>query len=155
MIDEVIVIQNKPLQARISRDDMLMRIALIVAERSTCNRLHVGAVIAMYGRIVSTGYGGAPSGLPHCSPETCNVNEPCTRTIHAEANAVAWAARNGVAVLNGTLYTTHSPCIDCAKLLINAGIKRVVYDQEYRKTEPLLLLKSVGITVEQWRGQKQ
>ena len=135
---------------RITRDEMLMEIARIVARRSTCNRAQVGAVVAQDGRIVSTGYAGAPSGLPHCSPETCNTNAPCTRTVHAEAGAISYAARSGIRLEGATLYCTHCPCIDCAKLIINTGIKRVIYDQAYRKTEGLELLRTVGIVVEQW-----
>lgn len=135
---------------RITRDEMLMEIARIVARRSTCNRAQVGAVVAQDGRIVSTGYAGAPSGLPHCSPETCNTSAPCTRTVHAEAGAISYAARSGIRLEGATLYCTHCPCIDCAKLIINTGIKRVIYDQAYRKTEGLELLRTVGIVVEQW-----
>jgi len=135
---------------RITRDEMLMEIARIVARRSTCNRAQVGAVVAQDGRIVSTGYAGAPSGLPHCSPETCNTSAPCTRTVHAEAGAISYAARSGIRLEGATLYCTHCPCIDCAKLIINTGIKRIIYDQAYRKTEGLELLRTVGIVVEQW-----
>lgn len=135
---------------RITRDEMLMEIARIVARRSTCNRAQVGAVVAQDGRIVSTGYAGAPSGLPHCSPETCNTSAPCTRTVHAEAGAISYAARSGIRLEGATLYCTHCPCIDCAKLIINTGIKRVIYGQAYRKTEGLELLRTVGIIVEQW-----
>jgi len=135
---------------RISRDDMLMEIALIMARRSTCNRLQVGAVVAQAGRIVSTGYAGAPAGLPHCSSETCNVSTPCTRTVHAEAGAISYAARAGISLEGSSLYCTHCPCLDCAKLIINTGIKRVLYDQAYRKTEGLELLQSAGIEVGQW-----
>ena len=142
---------STPEPGRISRDEMLMRVAMLVALRGTCNRLQVGAVIAIDGRIISTGYVGAPAGMPHCSPETCNVSSPCTRTMHAEANAIAWAARKGLPTEGATLYATHSPCHDvCAKLIINAGIKRVVYGTEYRKTEGIELLRSVGIVVEHW-----
>ena len=135
---------------RISRDDMLMQIAIITSHRSTCNRLQVGAVVAQDGRIVSMGYAGAPAGQPHCSPETCNTSVPCTRTVHAEAGAIAYAARAGISLDNGSLYCTHCPCLDCAKLIINTGIKRVLYDKAYRKTEGLELLQSVGIIVERW-----
>lgn len=135
---------------RITRDEMLMEIAKVVSRRSTCNRAQVGAVIAQDGRIVSTGYAGAPSGLPHCGPETCDTSTPCTRTVHAEAGAISYAARSGIRLEGATLYCTHCPCIDCAKLIINVGIKRVIYDQAYRKTEGLELLRTVGISVEQW-----
>lgn len=135
---------------RISRDQMLMDIVQIVARRSTCNRAQVGAVIAQDGRIVSMGYAGAPSGLPHCSPDICNVDSPCYRTVHAEAGAISYAARKGIKLEGSTLYCTHCPCVDCAKLIINTGIKRVVYGKAYRKKEGLNLLREVGISVEQW-----
>lgn len=130
---------------RISRDQMLINMAFLVARRSTCARGQVGAVIADEGRIVSTGYGGAPAKLPHCSSAVCDLSQPCTRTIHAEANAIAWAARSAIAIEGCTLYCTHSPCLDCAKLIINSGIKRVVYGQAYRKADGTNLLESVGI----------
>ena len=133
---------------RISRDRLLMDVALLFKARATCLRRKVGAVLARDGRILSTGYGGAPAGVDHCTPETCSPDKPCLRTIHAEANAVAWAARSGIATEPSTLYTTASPCIECAKLLINAGIQRVVYDEEYRDTAPILLLEGLGIRCE-------
>lgn len=136
---------------RISRDDMLMQIAQVVAKRGTCNRLQVGAVIALDGRIISTGYAGAPAGLPHCSPETCNVDNPCTRTVHAEAGAIAYAARSGIKVQGATLYCTHCPCIDCSKLIINSGILNVYYATPYRKTEGLELLISAGVGAYHWQ----
>lgn len=135
---------------RISRDELLMEMAWTASKRSTCNRAHVGAVIAHDGRVISMGYAGAPAGLPHCTHENCNESAPCTRTVHAEASAIAYAARSGVAVEGATLYCTHCPCLDCAKIIINAGIKRVVYETPYRKTEGRDLLISAGLCVEQF-----
>lgn len=126
---------------------MLMSIAEVVALRSTCNRLQVGAVIAHRGRIISTGYAGAPSGLPHCSPDVCNTEFPCTRTVHAEAGSIAYAARAGISVDGASLYCTHAPCIDCSKLIINSGIRSVYYKTPYRKTEGIELLAKAGILV--------
>ncbi len=136
---------------RISRDEMLMGIALVVKQRSTCLRRQVGAVLASEGRVISIGYNGAPSHVPHCTPAKCNQDTPCIDTIHAEANAIAFAARSGISTSGATLYTTASPCRECAKLLINAGIVAVAYDEEYRDTSPIQLLGSVGITVYQCR----
>lgn len=131
---------------RITRDEMLMAIAQIAAKRSTCERAKVGAVIARSGRVISTGYAGAPSGVDHCIRDhNCFDDQPCTRTIHAEANAIAFAARHGVSSDGASLYCTLSPCIDCAKLIINSGIKEVFYGEAYRKTEGVDLLESVGI----------
>jgi dCMP deaminase len=96
------------------------------------------------------GYNGAPSGMPHCDPEICNPDEPCTRTVHAEANAIAFAAKKGIETEGATLYTTASPCNDCAKLLINAGIKRVIFWERYRDASPMNLLMAAGVKVEQF-----
>lgn len=134
---------------RISRDQMLIEIAHVVAKRSTCLRAQVGAVIAQDGRIVSTGYAGAPAGLPHCTPELCDLSHPCTRTVHAEAGAISYAARAGIRLYGATLYCTLMPCEPCAKLIINAGIQRVVYDKAYRKTEGIELLKQARIDIAQ------
>jgi len=137
---------------RISRDEMLMEIALVVKQRSTCLRRQVGAVLAIDGRVLSTAYNGAPSGVPHCTPATCNATNPCLDTIHAEANAVAFAAKHGIRTQGASLFSTASPCRECAKLLINAGIRIVVYDEEYRDTSPIVLLREAGIDVLRWAG---
>jgi dCMP deaminase len=133
---------------RLSRDDMMTAISVIISKRSTCQRLQVGAVIALDGRILSTGYAGAPSGFAHCKENKCDLTLPCTRTIHAEMNCITFAARHGVRIDGATLYTTHSPCYDCAKAIINAGILRVVYLEEYRVKDPIFLLQDAGIQVQ-------
>lgn len=135
---------------RMDRDELLGNIAQLVARRSTCLRLSVGAVLAQEGRIVSMGYNGAPSGMPHCEPETCGPDEVCDRTVHAEANCIAFAAKSGIETDGSTLYTTHSPCNDCAKLIINAGIKRVMYWELFRDIKPVNLLVAAGVKVEQY-----
>lgn len=132
---------------RITRDAMLMKMATVVAERSSCLRLKVGAVIAKDGRVISTGYNGSPSGLPHCSPDNCGPDQPCTRTVHAEMGAITFAAKHGTAIGGSTLYCTWSPCIDCAKGIVNAGIIEVVYQNEYRKTDGIELLQAAGVEV--------
>lgn len=116
----------------IKRDQMLMEIAHVVAQRSKCKRAQVGAVISLEGRVLSIGYNGSPSGQPDCCGQ---LNEPCTQSVHAEANAIAWAARKGVAIEGATLYVTMSPCHDCAKLISASGIVKVVYDEKYRLNE--------------------
>ena len=128
---------------RPSRDDVLMNIAREVARRSTCERAQVGAVLVRDSRIISTGYNGSPSGMPHC---VCKALESCNRTVHAESNAIVFSARYGVSTMGTTLYTTMSPCLECAKLIINAGISRVVYDEPYRDMSGVLLLKDGGVT---------
>jgi len=137
---------------RLSRDELLENIAQLVAERSTCGRLSVGALLASEGRIISMGYNGAPAGMPHCDESVCypGSEEPCTRTVHAEANAIAFAARKGIETEGATLYTTHSPCNECAKLIINAGIKRMIYWEEYRDPAPLVMLEEAGVDWDQF-----
>lgn len=132
---------------RISRDQMCMEFAVTVAKRSTCLRRRVGAVVVFGGRPLSIGYAGAPEGMPHCTPETCNVDNPCKNTIHAEANAIAWASRYGVSTQGGILYTTCSPCESCAKLILAAGISKVFYRELYRDVDPIELLVRGGIRV--------
>jgi dCMP deaminase len=130
---------------RASRDFVLLATALIWAKRSTCKRRKVGAVLAVDGRIVSTGYNEAPSGFPDCSDGVCDFSQPCTRTVHAEANAIAFAARMGLATEGSTLYTVATPCLNCAKLIVNAGIKRVVYHERYRVLDGEDLLAHAGV----------
>jgi dCMP deaminase len=125
---------------RISWDEYFMEIARLVAKRSTCLRRKVGAVIVRDKHILATGYNGAPSGLPHCIDVGClrekeNIpsgerHELC-RGLHAEQNAIIQAANHGASLRGSTLYTTTYPCIICTKMIINAGIKRVVYLEGY------------------------
>lgn len=139
-----------------------MDMAQAVAQRGTCSRAQVGVVIALEGRVLSTGYNGAPAGMKHCNHEcTClvsprsgglhlddcpgNPNNICEVTTHAEANAIAFAARNGVATARAELYTTLSPCLTCAKLIINAGIIRVWIGEAYHSQDGLVLLQNAGI----------
>jgi dCMP deaminase len=136
---------------RPDRDEWLMRMAVVTSTRGTCERASVGAIIAKEGRIISTGYVGAPSGQPHCVSVGCEigVDGGCTRTVHAEANAIAFAARIGASTDNAELHCTHSPCLSCAKLIINAGIRRLVYEHEYRIRDGLTLLETAGLDVVQ------
>lgn len=136
---------------RPSRDEVGAIQALTQALRSTCGRRLVGAYIAKDGRPISSGYAGPPSGEAHCDAEclaSCNANGGCHRTIHAEQNAIAWAARYGRSTEGATLYTTLSPCRECAKLIINSGIIRVVYLEEYRNPEGISLLRRANIPCE-------
>jgi dCMP deaminase len=125
---------------RISRDEMLIEMLHAVAKRSSCLRLQVGALIVRDGRVISIGYNGAPAGKPHCTPSTCNEESPCTATLHAEANAIAYAARNGIALLDSWLYCTYSPCLSCAKLILSSGITLLAFESLYRDEEPLAFL---------------
>lgn len=130
---------------RPTRDEMLMEMAGVVAKRSTCSRASVGVVIARAGRPLVTGYNGAPAGMDHCN----HVDDtPCFIAVHAEANAIAYAARWGIRLQGATLYTTLVPCLPCAQVVVNSGIDRVVYSKYYRKREGLDLLENAGIALE-------
>lgn len=132
---------------RPTRDEVLMETARIWAHRGTCNRLRVGAVFSRDGRILAQGYNGAPAGMDHCHHDD---GEPCNRAVHAEANGIAWAARNGVPLEGCEVHITNLPCPNCALLIINAGIKRVVWDEDYRVREGLHLLHEASIIVERY-----
>jgi dCMP deaminase len=121
-----------------------METARLWAHRGTCNRLRVGAVFSRSGRVLVQGYNGTPSGMLHCDHQN---TEPCTRSVHAEANGIAWAARNGVSLDGAEVHLTDSPCPSCALLLINAGIVRVVYDREYRIKDGIELLREANLVV--------
>jgi dCMP deaminase len=119
--------QETPDIFRPSWDDQFLEIARITARRATCDRSHVGCVLVVDSRIVSSGYNGAFAGADHCDQVGhYMVDGRCARTVHAEANAVADAARRGVSVKGGTAYLTRLPCTPCLKLLISAGIVRIV-----------------------------
>lgn len=129
---------------RPSIGEYLLRMAATVAERGTCSRLKVGAVLSRDGRILSTGYNGAPSGEAHC----WHVGDrPCDRSVHAEVNALVFAARHGVATEGASLYLTHAPCYSCAGLIINAGIATVTYGQQYRTADGIGRMMLAGIDV--------
>jgi dCMP deaminase len=119
-------------KARPSWDEYFMRIAHEVATRSTCPRLAVGAVVVRDKRILTTGYNGSPSGMPHCEDIGCLIRvvdgrKSCQRTLHAEQNAIIQAAYHGVSVRGSILYCTHQPCLLCVKMIMNAGIEEVRY----------------------------
>jgi dCMP deaminase len=120
-------------------DTYFMKIAQDVAARSTCDRAFVGAVLVLEKRILTTGFNGSPAGLPHCDEVGhLMVGGHCVRTIHAEANSIIQAALHGVSTKGSTCYVTHLPCLSCGKMLINAGIVRIVYDNHYRVDDNLL-----------------
>lgn len=116
-------------------DTYFMDIAKQVATRATCDRKHVGAVIVRGKTILSTGYNGSIRGLPHCDDVGHMMeNGHCVATVHAEANAIIQAAKNGVSIDGATIYTTASPCWPCFKLIANAGLKAIYFDENYRGT---------------------
>ncbi len=113
-------------------DTYFMDIAFMVKERSTCPRLHVGALVVKDKRIKGTGYNGSPSGLDHCDDVGClMINEHCKRTIHAEINAIMECSPEERK--NATIYITAEPCMECTKIIIASGISRVVYARAYKK----------------------
>ncbi|HUM09513.1 MAG TPA: cytidine/deoxycytidylate deaminase family protein [Myxococcaceae bacterium] len=119
--------------ARSSWDQYFMDIARQVATRATCDRKHVGAVLVRDRTILSTGYNGSIRGMPHCDEVGHMMeNGHCVATVHAEANAILQAAKNGVRIDGATLYTTASPCWPCFKLVANSGCVRIVYGEFYR-----------------------
>lgn len=134
---------------RPSWDDYFINIAFTVAERSTCDRAHVGAVIVRDRRILTTGYNGAPAGLPHCDDVGhLMVDGHCVRTLHAEQNAIIQAALHGVNIAGSTIYVTHQPCLTCAKMIINAGVRHVVYAGNYPDEYSRQFFAAAGITLE-------
>jgi len=134
-----------------------MSIARMVAQRSTCLRRHVGAVIVKDKRILATGYNGAPAGLKHCEEVGClrkNASIPSgtrhelCRGLHAEQNAIIQAAYHGISIAGATLYCTNRPCVICSKMLINAGIKKIVYEEGYDDPLAAQMLEEAGIELE-------
>jgi dCMP deaminase len=118
---------------RVGWDEYFMNIARMVATRATCDRKHVGAVLVRDRTLLSTGYNGSIRGHQHCT-EVGHMMEDghCVRTVHAEANAIIQAAKNGVAIEGSDIYTTASPCWPCFKLIANAGVRRIVFGEFYR-----------------------
>jgi dCMP deaminase len=131
---------------RASWDEYFMNIAREVATRSTCDRKFVGAVIERDRSILATGYNGSIRGLPHCDDDGHLMEEGhCVRTVHAEANAIVQAARNGVRIEGASIYVTASPCWGCFRLVANAGIKRIVFGEFYRDNKIYEFAKQLGI----------
>lgn len=145
-----------------------MKVALAWSEQSTCSRRQVGCVVARDGRTLSSGFNGTPAGMPHCTHKCtcaagslpselddtphfyeCDMSKGCEEAVHAEANAVAFAARHGIPLLGSTLYTTLTPCVKCAQLIINAGVARVVWRTVYRDLAGLDLVVASGISSQQ------
>jgi dCMP deaminase len=159
---------------RPTRNQTLMNHARVAAARATCSRQSVGVVIAREGRVLVTGYNGAPAGMDHCVHECdcaswdsagyisgpnppinrvevhlgrCALHNACTISVHAEANAIAYAARWGIQIEGAELFTTFSPCLPCGQLIINSGITRVVYGGVHRDQRGLTLCELAGIKI--------
>jgi dCMP deaminase len=133
---------------RIDWHEYFMNIAEQVATRSTCSRKNVGAVIVRDKTILSTGYNGSLRGAPHCDEAGHDIeNDHCVRTVHAEANAVAQAAKHGVRIDQSELYVTASPCLTCFKLAANAGVRTVYFKEFYRDERITEYAKQAGVTL--------
>ena len=135
----------KPADKKTELDKRYLRMACIWSENSYCKRRQMGALIVKDKMIISDGYNGTPSGFENVCEDENNVTYPYV--LHAEANAITKIARSNNNSEGATLYVTDSPCIECAKLIIQAGIKRVVYSRQYRLDDGLQLLKKAGIEV--------
>ncbi len=146
---------------RPSWDTYFMDITFLVAKRSTCMRRAVGAIVVKDKRILSTGYNGAPTGIKHCSEAGClraemkvpsgEKHELC-RGIHAEQNAIIQAAFHGVGIKGATLFCTNLPCSICAKMIINAGLKKICYHSGYADAISKEMLDEAGIEIEKFSG---
>mgnify|MGYP003937680481 FL=1 len=146
---------------RPSWDEYFMDIVELVKKRSTCLRRQVGALIVKDKRILATGYNGAPVGCKHCEEVGClrdklgipsgQRHEIC-RAAHAEQNAIVQAAYSGTSVNGGTMYVTTQPCVLCAKLIINAGIKKIVFKGDYPDSLAMELLQEAGVRVVKYEG---
>jgi len=145
-------------------DTYFMKLCRVVAERSTCLRRQVGALLVSNRRILATGYNGAPKGLPHCAEVGClrtrlgipsGERQELCRGVHAEQNAVIQAAVHGVALNDVTCYSTTQPCITCAKMLINANVTRIVYEGDYPDELAMQMLEAAGVELIRWPAPKE
>lgn len=134
-------------------DNYFMKMAFLVATRATCTRRRVGSVLVLDKKVISTGYNGSPAGVEHCTVDTCirrklNIpsgqNQELCRGSHSEANAIAQAASTGTPTQGSTIYCTTKPCVYCAKMLINAGVKRIVFNEDYGGNENSLTDEILG-----------
>jgi len=144
---------------RPSWDEYFMEVCRAIAKRATCDRGRSGCVIARDNQILVTGYVGSPMGLPHCDEvghlfkrmqhEDGTVTQHCTRTVHAEQNAICQAARRGISIDGATLYCRMTPCRTCAMLIINCGIRRVVAERRYHDSaDSIAMFEQAGVCLE-------
>jgi len=153
--------QVSTIMSRPSWDEYFMKIAELVASRSTCLRRRVGAIIVKDKRILTTGYNGVPRGLAHCEKVGClreqmgipsGKNQELCRGLHAEQNAIIQAALHGISIQHSILYCTEQPCVTCAKMIINAGIVKILYKNIYPDELARKLLKEAGIEEDHYEG---
>ncbi|MGX7013147.1 ComE operon protein 2 [Vagococcus silagei] len=142
---------------RIPWDQYFMGQSVLLSLRSTCTRLAVGATIVRDKRIIAGGYNGSVSGDVHCIDEGCFVVDGhCVRTIHAEMNAILQCAKFGVKTDQAEIYVTHFPCLQCTKMILQAGIKKIYYLKDYHNDEyAIRLIQQAGATVEQVKLSKE
>ena len=155
---------KKAIDPRPSWDDYFMELAQVVAKRSNCSRRHVGAVVMRNNHILSTGYNGTPHGVKNCFAGGCPRCAGTTKSgshleeclgVHAEQNAICQAALYGISLEGATVYITLSPCLTCAKLMINAGISEVVYDGQYEFLDTVKrMFKSSGVKYREYNFKK-
>lgn len=146
---------------RPSWDEYFMKITELVASRATCLRRKVGAVLVRNKRILTTGYNGPPSGITHCEQRGGCIRDKLkipsgermelSRAIHAEQNAIIQAAKVGISIEESTLYVTTHPCFTCSKMLINAGVKKIIYKEGYPDSFAMEILKEAGVLVVQFK----
>lgn len=146
---------SAPGKRRPGWDEYFMTMARVAATRATCDRRHVGAVIVRDNHPIATGYNGSPPGLPHCDEEghllrLIDGRESCQRATHAEQNAILTAARFGHRTEEATIYITDQPCLNCAKAIITAGIRRVVWLNGYPDAVSLEFLEKAGVALERF-----
>ena len=144
---------------RPSWDEYFLKLAMLVAERSTCLRHNVGAVLVKNKPVISTGYNGAPAGLAHCEEVGClrekasvpsGMRHELCRGLHAEQNAIIQAAYHGIRIAGATLYCTNKPCVICSKMIINAGIRKVIYGDGYDDPLADRMMQEAGIAMERF-----
>lgn len=142
--------------SRANWHEYFMRIAQVVATRSTCDRKHVGAVVVRDRLILSTGYNGSIRGMPHCD-EVGHMMEGghCVATVHAEQNAILQAAKNGVRIDESEIYTTASPCWNCFKTIVNAGIRKIYYGSFYRDERIFRVAELLGLELVDLSGSPE
>ncbi len=149
---------------RTKKIDYYMMLVKVVASRSTCKRRSVGAIIVKNSVVLSTGYNGAPSGITHCIDTYCirdrkrirsGTRHEICKAVHAEQNAIIHAAKNGIAIEGGIMFTNTFPCCICAKMIVNAGIKTIVYDQDYPDELSLEILNEAKIQLVKYGDQDE
>lgn len=140
-----------------TRETTYIEVAKLISQRGTCGRMKVGCIITKNNRIISSGYNGPLSSESPCEMN-CNTLEACEHSVHAEENAIMNAAQLGINLFMTTLYCTHSPCVKCARQIVQAGISKIVYLETYRDILPFQILKRADIEVikyEPFKGSNQ